>query len=109
MKIDSSDHVSKLSKHPEDAIVMSVVDRLGIKHCIHIKDASYSENDFVNLKEFFNKNLMVIVGDYGRLNEYLKTGSFLNVKTMIVVKGKNLVKMVELFEDLENVSLFVFK
>lgn len=103
MGIDSSGNVWRWIDYPEDSITMSIINHFQIKHCIYVKDSGYSENGILNLKNLFMDGLMAVVMNFEQMVEYLKMGPFVYVEMMVIVKDKNLRKMVEFFEDLQNV------
>lgn len=85
-------------------ITMNVFDSFEVRQCIIVRREM---GDNVILKEFSKKNIMSLVKSLEELLEYFKKGSFVNVKTMILVKEKNSGKIGELFQVLKKVSFFL--
>lgn len=96
--------IMKIYSDPENLIIMSVLDDFGMKNCIIVSCNFTEETDIIKTKMLSDRNIMTVVKNFDNLLEYLKQGSFVNVNTMIIVKEKNLLKLVELFLALQKVK-----
>lgn len=100
MKVTTCDYF-ELFNNPQKRIIESVINNFGIKHCILVQNNFFNEK---YLKRIFNEYKMVSVMSYKTLLEYLKIGSFFNVNTAIIVKEQKLMKIIKIFQSLNQVS-----
>jgi hypothetical protein len=93
-----------ISDDPEYLMAMSVINAFRIKNCIYMKNDSNEKENVENVKKFSIQSIMTKILSYEELLEYLKIGLFPNVKTIITMREKKLIKLVEFFQILQKVS-----
>lgn len=88
----------------ENSILASIFNNFEIKHSIIIKSNNHRKNEIMNVKRFSNVNIMSVIKSSDELVEYFKVGSFMNVKTIVIFKEKEFVKLIQLFQSFKEVS-----
>lgn len=101
--IKNSASVAKLLDRSEYLTTTSIIENFDIQHLFIISNLD-QENFLENVKIFY-KDLMTCIMNYKQFTEYFQNDSFPSANSLIIMKEKNLLKIIKLFKHFETLKI----